>query len=63
MTVEVSKVSINYVSEYRDVSLSKVSINFVSGSSTLSVSKVSINFVYEANETPRRRGFMSFAPG
>lgn len=69
MTVEVSKASINFVTEFVGVTISKATINFVTGADTIDISKVSVNFIVDNSAFGpdyggggRRRNFMGYLP-
>lgn len=70
MTVQISKVSINYVTEFVGVSISKATINFLPETPAIQISKVSMMYVVDlGSDAPvpptgggRRRGFMSSCP-
>lgn len=68
MTVEISKATINVITEFVGVTVSKATINFITGSDTIDISKATINFILDGGDAPpvpaggRRRNFMSFAP-
>lgn len=71
MTVQISKVSINYVTEFVGVQVSKASFMFVPETTAIQIGKASMMFVVNlAEDSPevgagggRRRGFMNYHPG
>lgn len=67
MTIEISKATVQFATEFVGVTISKATVQFVTVADAIAISKATVQFVLEGGEAPpgasgRRRNFMSFSP-